>query len=351
MPFFSLRKKFLGIDIGTNSIKVVELSSLGQRKELRNYGEISASSFFKNSFRNFQKDTLLLSLKEIARGIKAILEEAKIKTKKAGFSVPDFSSFFINFDLPPMTEEELPEAVKYNARQYIPLSLKEVVIDWILVKGIPDTGERLQVLLVAIPKDVIYQYKEIARLCNLELLFLEAEAFSLVRAVAEKEKVETILDIGAQSTTINLVNKGKLIRSYSIDVGGNDLLERISSAFSLNRKESESMMKRIGLLPTKEKVNKILLPTVDIILAEVERIFENFEKTEGEKIEEIIIAGGCALLPGLKEYFFENLKRKVKIANPFREIFYPPILEKKIKNMGPSFSVAVGIALRGFEKL
>lgn len=351
MALFSFGKKFLGIDIGTESIKVVELAKRGERIELKNYGEISASSFFESSFRSFQENTLLLSLQEISRGIKAILEEAKIKTKKVGFSVPDFSSFFVNFDLPPMGEEELPEAVRYNARQYIPLSLKEVVIDWALIKGKPGNRERLQVLLVAIPKDILYQYQEIARLSNLEISFLEAEAFSLIRSVAEKEKIEAILDIGAQSTTINISEDGKLVRSYSIEVGGNDFVERICVALSVEREKAKELMGEFGLFPSKQAINKILIPLIDVVLTETERIFGNYERSEAKNIEEVVLAGGCALMPGLREYFSQTLAKKVKVANPFKEFFYPPILENRLKEIGPSFSIAVGVALRGLEMI
>ena len=93
----------------------------------------------------------------------------------------------------------------------------------------------------------------------------------------------------------------------------------------------------------------MLLPLIDLALKEIEMIAKNFHQIEGKEIQKFIIAGGTALLPGLKEYFEDYLKKEVEIANPFSKIFYPPILEKTLKKMGPAYAIAVGMALRGLE--
>lgn len=103
-----IAKNFLGIDVGTSSIKMVALSSWAGRIRLENYGEISAAALYQKPFRTFEKSTLLLSSEEISKAIKAIMEEAKIKARECVFSIPDFSTFFTNFELPPMSADELP---------------------------------------------------------------------------------------------------------------------------------------------------------------------------------------------------------------------------------------------------
>ena len=127
-----ISKNFLGIDIGTSSIKVVELSRKGQAQELENYGEIKTLSFKESPFRQVEKNTLSFSNQEVASAIKAVLREAEIQTKEVNFSIPDFSSFFTSFELPQMTKKELPGAVKYEARSYIPLPLSEITLIQIL---------------------------------------------------------------------------------------------------------------------------------------------------------------------------------------------------------------------------
>lgn len=358
--FFS-PKKFLGIDIGTSAIKVIELSKRGERKKLENYGEIQAKALYEKPFRTFEKSTLLLSSQDIARGIKAIIQEAKIKTKECIFSIPDFSSFFTTFELPPMTKEELPQAVRYEARQHIPLPLGEVALDWQIIEGEVDTSQKktkLQILLVAVPNEIINQYKEIAQLCGLQLLALEAEVFGLIRALvpADNKKIISLIDIGAQSTTCSIVGKRILKESHSFDFAGNEFIDRIAKSLSVDYSTAKNFKEKYGLsdtaLPHTETpypqttVKEIIQPLVDTILREIERIIRNYP---GPEIEKFIIGGGEALLPGLKEYFQEYLKKEVEIANPFANIFYPPILEKNLKEMGPSYTIAIGMALRGLE--
>jgi len=361
-----LPKKFLGIDIGTASIKLVELSAWGGRKKLENYGEIKAEAVQEKSFRTFKKKSLLLSNQEIAQAIKAISEEAKIKTRESFFSLPDFSTFFTNFELPSMTKEELPQAVFYEARQHIPLPLGEVTLDWKVIGGEVSGREktRLKILLVAVPNEVINQYQEIARLCNLKLLALEAEVFSLVRALiqADEEKTISIIDIGAHSTTCSIIDKRVLKVSHSFDFSGGILTERITKSLSIDYQTAEKLKERYGIVDTPpsssddavvslsgKKVKEILLPLFDAALNEIEKISQNFYQTEGKEVQKFILTGGLSLTPGFREYFANYLEKETEIANPFSDIIYPPILEETLKEMGPSFAIAFGVALRGFK--
>jgi len=354
-PFQMLfSKKSLGIDIGTSFIKVVEISKSRNRLKLGNYGSLSAPVLYEKPFRTFEKSTLLFSSQNIARAILAIKEEAKIKNRKAIFSIPDFSTFFTNFELPSMTKEELSQAVRYEARQHVPLPLKEVVLDWQVTEGetLEQKKTKLKILLVAVPNEVINQYQEIARMAQLELVAMEAEVFGLLHSLINEDDRELIclIDIGARSTTCNIIDKKVLKISYSFDMSGNELTRLISKGLNIDYREAENLKKKHGILLNQTlNVRQILLPLIDVILREIEKIFNNFyQKGEG-KIQKVILAGGSALIPGLKEYFAENLKKEVEIANPFSNIFYPPILEKTLKEMGPSYAIAVGMALRGLR--
>ncbi|MFH1180794.1 MAG: type IV pilus assembly protein PilM [bacterium] len=350
MSFFFkfIPKKFLGVDIGTSAIKIVELQRRGDRKKLENYGEVKASVLYEKPFRTFEKSSLLLSSQDIARAIYAVIQEAKIKTKDCVFSIPDFSSFFTNFELPQMTKEELPQAVNYEARQHIPMPLGEVTLDWQVVGGnLPiEQKEKLKILLVAVPNEVINQYQEIAQICQLNLFGLEPEVFGLIRSLPPEDQKPAfcIIDIGAQSTTCSIIERKVLKMSYSFDTAGNQLTEQIAKSLSVGYSEAEEMRKKYGLLPGGEKsIKDVLLPLVDVILREIERI------SSGKNIQKFILAGGASLIPGLKEYFQERLGKETEISNPFADIFYPPILEKTLKDMGPSYAIAIGMALRGLE--
>jgi len=362
--FFKIApKSFLGVDIGTFSIKIVEVSRAGKRKKLENYGEIQAEALYEKPFRTFEQSTLTVSHKDVVRSINAVLREARIKSNQAYFSIPDFSSFFTTFTLPAMTEEELPQAVNYEAHQHIPLPLQEVTLDWQVIERKTMNQQKVtpfKILLVAVPNEVIQQYQEIAKDVKLELLSLEAEVFDLARAlIGEREENETVclVDIGARSTTVSIIDKGVLKVSHSFDTSGNDLTDVISKGLNLDYQQAENAKKKYGLLASESAtsdsaVKEAMLPLIDLILDEVKKISSSFNETEeiGQKeIQKIILAGGTAFMPGLSQYFSKELQKPVVIADPFANIYYPPILEENLKAMGPSFAIALGSALRGLE--
>jgi len=350
LPFRIIGKTFLGIDVGTSCIKIVELSKFGKRIKLENYGEIGAPAFYERPFRTVEKTTLLLSSRDIAKAILAILEEAKIKTKKVIFSIPDFSTFFTWFDLPPMTREEISEAVRYEARRHIPVPLSEVTLDWQIIEGLSDRERtKLKILLIAVPNETIEQYRQIAELTHFELQALEAEVFAFSRSSLRDEKGTVLLvDIGARSTTCSIIDKGVLKRSYSFDISGNELTNTLAKSLNITFPEAEKLKKQYGLLPERN-LEKTFLPLIDLVLMEVEKVSKNFYYSESKEVQKVILGGGTALLAGLKEYFAQNLKKEVVVADPFANIFYPPILEKTLKEIGPAYTIAVGAALRGLE--
>jgi len=341
-------KSFLGVDIGTRVIKIVEISQKEKRMILENYGILDISGLYKDSFKTFEKNTLLLSSDNVANAISAIIKEAKIKTKMANFSLPDFASFFTTFELPPMSQKELVKAVEFEARKYIPLQPEEVVLDWQLTSSNPPDQGKNKILLSAIPKNTVEQYKNTAQKAGLELRALEAEVFALKRALAvEDQKTICIIDIGVQSTTVSLVEKKILQNSFSFDIGGKDFTFTLSKSLGIDVNQAEEIKKSKGL---KEKVVE---PILFSIIDECEKAIEHFEQEQKIIVEKIILTGGEVLIPGLVDYFQKilNSSRKisVELGQPFSKIFYPPALEEIINEIGPTLSVAVGEALKGFE--
>lgn len=362
--FAFVPKSFIGIDIGTAAIKVAEISGWGEKRTLKNYGQIDSARLYEGPFRTYQQDTLHLSSRQISKALKAIFQETGIETKKAAFSIPDFSTFFTTFDLPSMTEKELPEAVRYEARRHVPIPISEVTYDWQIVhkpkKGDEEGGYKI--LMVAVPNNVVYQYQEIAKFSKLDMVLLEAEVFGIIRSslTVEDKRGIMVIDVGAQSTTISVVANGILHSSYSFDVAGNDFTERISSSLGIKYPEAEQLKKTKGL-DIKSGNSEILLPIADSIFREMEKIIQAFKVSEHKSIEQVILAGNTSLLPGFREYLQQRFLQfsgitppshpedAVQIARPFQHLAYSPVLEETLKEMGPSYAVAVGLALRGFE--
>lgn len=318
------KKRIVGVDIGTSAVKLVEISRFGKVKRLENYGEVKSTFIHKEPLLN-EKNGNIISSDSAALAIKAILSESRIKTKAVIFSVPDFSTFCTSFDIPLMTEKEIPGAIHYNASQYITLPISEVALDWQIIPNYKnDKNSLLKVFLVAVPNQIVEDYKSIAKNADLELYALEAEALGMTRALAkDSKKTLCLVDMGVQSSTINIIDKGFLKRSYSF-------------SFRKNQLQDQNATKSLQVL-------------IEPLLTEIKNVSAEFLRQEQKEVDEVYLTGGTANLPGLKEYFQESLKKNIYVPNCFSGLLYTPILEETLNKMSPSFSAAVGVALGGLE--
>ena len=161
-----------------------------------------------------------------------------------------------------------------------------------------------------------------------------------------------MVDIGYTSTTISIVENNLLRQSYSFDISANSSTRALINYLKINWQEAEKVKQKFGLDPKEQSVFLALRPQINSISREIEKVCQNFYQTEGKKVENIVLAGGAASLPGLKEYFRVFLRKEIKIANPFRNsnLSYPPLLEGRLEEIGPSFAIAIGLALRGIGR-
>ncbi|MFA5431647.1 MAG: pilus assembly protein PilM, partial [Candidatus Paceibacterota bacterium] len=258
--------------------------------------------------------------------------------------------------LPPMSKKEMTIAIGFEARKYIPLPLSELVLDWQLMNK-ESPKEKNKILVMAVPKVIVEQYKIIAEQSGLELTALEAEAMALKRAVIKPNDPSTcLLDMGFQSTNINIVDEGFMKMSSSFDVAGKDLTYGLSETLNITVGEAEKIKREEGLIDNGEiKVSHILTPILSIISEKTKTVIKDFETKEGKKVGKVILAGGTSMLPGIKEYFEKILNQEasqnliVEIAEPFKSIIYPAALEKKMKEINANYAIALGEALRKFE--
>ena len=274
-------RKVVGVDIGTSAIKLVELSVWGETKKLENYGEIKSKFLYKEPSLN-EKSSNILSTDIISKAIRAILEEARIKTKAVTFSISDFSTFCTSFDIPPMTEKEIATAIRYNAAQYITLPITEVTLDWrVMPLSLGSKNSSLKVFLVAVPNQVIQEYQIIAKKAGLDLYSLEAEVFGITRAlVKDNKKTICLTDIGVQSSTINIVDKGFIKRSYSFNFDSNQLTRSVSSVLGLRYDQAEEIKNKEGINSSRSDIVTTLRSLVEPLLMEIKTISAEFFQQE-----------------------------------------------------------------------
>ncbi len=353
-PFLSKKKKFLGIDIGTSSTRVVELSysEKGGNVVLENYGEKTNKISKEDLYSGPIKKDFIPSSEEVAGDIKKILSSAEIKNRKASFSIPSFATFFTVFKVPVKPEEDITSAIQFEAKQHIPFPIEEVDLDWSVIEE-SETKDKTwsKVLLVAVPKKTISKYKEIAKKAEVEFLSIEPEVFSLSRASAvggDSNKVLQFIDIGIQSTTISIVENGVIKSTHNSDFSEREIARNLVSKLGVSYNEADEMRRNIGFIEgTKE--GDVMCEHLDVLVKESKQITDNFLRTENKQVQKNLLYGGPVMSPGLEDFIKTKTGRETCVSNPFLDFSYPSELKEVLKEIGPRYAIAAGLALRNRE--
>ncbi len=341
----------LGIDIGTASIKAVELA---REKDggitLTNYGTLEVGAQAERENAALQASSLKLFEVDVSRYMKTLISSMNTRVTRVVLSIPAFSIFSTVLDIPPMPEKEIAQALQFKARQYIPLPITSVSLDFVRVAP-------QKVLLLAIPNDIIKKYQSICRSVGLELVALEAEGMSSARALTaadqETEGPALILDVGSRSTGIFIAQKGLLQMQGQTDFAGASLTQGIAAGLGIAKRRAEDFKRERGIMNmgfgAEQELSTLLVPLVDVILNEAKRLCDRYSLAYGTAVTRVIFQGGGANMPGFVEYAKRKLQMEGVKAFPWRSIRHDPFAEAVLTPLGPSLAVAVGAALRGLD--
>jgi type IV pilus assembly protein PilM len=253
-------------------------------------------------------------------------------------------------DLPQLSPKELTQAIPFEARQYVPIPINEVALDWQLLGPTPgQEGQKVQVLLVAVPQDTIAKYQRIAELAGLNLKIIEIETIASARAIVGPDPSTLLLvDIGSRAAVITVVDEGYVRITRSIDTAGGDLTQVIANGLGISPIRAEMLKKSRGLLSGagEENLAALMAPLLDVIINEVQKLGALYQERTKREIKKVILTGGSANIPGLAEYVYREFQKEISIGNPFSQIQYPSQVAPVIANLGPIFAVAIGLALK-----
>jgi type IV pilus assembly protein PilM len=373
-------KSVLGVDLGSSSIKIVEVSEDAGKKKLETYGlaSFSAEGLPSGALTSFMEESAPenalekpaeraegltienLSNRQIGQIIKELAFQANVKTKVAYFSIPTYATFSTVVTLPLKSPEEIAAAIPYEAKKYIPVPMEDVLLDWVIFKktpaepiagSMPEAGtkaseaseglegqaqtsgqlaeiepeenkdkkqETTSVLLVAILKEVVEKYTEIAQVANLNARIMEAENFCLARAFSFSAGQRVmIIDAGDKFIDLTLVEDGMIkithnvvgaIEEKSKEIVGKKLISEIEKVFALNKKNFS-----------------------DDGFAERKIIF--------------VLAGGRALSQDMS-FLKDRFDAEIVTGDPFSNLEHQKALEPALEELGPSLAVAAGMAMR-----
>lgn len=347
-------KSVIGVDIGSSSLKVVQLRREGGTAVLETYGELALGPY---AGAEVGQATNLPAAK-IAETLKDLLREAAITTTEAGVSIPFSRSLLTLVELPRRDDPaEQKTVIELEARKYIPVPVSEVQLDWfILPEALPEGApapQKVKVLLVAVHNDELALLENVVQGANLAASFYEIEIFSTIRSVVDEPvKPVLVLDIGASATKVYVVETGVVALSHNIPEGGQDVTRTISSANNITMKRAETLKKEQGFMPHGEGYT---LETIELvfsrIFAEAKRALTQYETAHQKSVSGIILTGGGGVTKELAGYAQSFFSIDVKIADPFGKTQAPAFMTPVLQEIGPEFAVAVGLALRKLQEL
>jgi len=365
----------IGVDIGASSIKVVQLQKRRGVAVLETYGELSLSSYASSEIGQATN----LPASTIAEALRDLLREANVTTVKAGVSIPFSSSLISVVSMPALERKQLATMIPIEARKYIPVPIGEVSLDWFVVpneerlvqhededsdedkdddnKEAPK--EKIDVLLVAIHNNTLNKYNEIVQAAGLDVGFFEIEIFSAIRAIVEQSITPVmVLDMGSANTKLYIVEYGVVRSSHVINTGGQNLTQTLSRSLGLSITKAEELKRKSGMEDdtvnnnTEGSVNvkDVVSLGLDRVFAEANKVLMQYQQKNNKNVSKVILTGGGATIKGLVPLAKKNLETEVFLSNPFSKVETPAFFEDVLKEVGPEFSVAIGLALRKLQE-
>jgi type IV pilus assembly protein PilM len=345
------KKNLVGVDIGSSSVKAVELQGKPGNLQLLSLG-----------YENLQADSIvdgqIMELNDVSNVISNIFREHQIKTDRIAAGVSGHSVIVKNIVVPQMTQEELEESIEWHAEEHIPFDITDVSLDYQIIGSSPDA---LHVLMAACKRDKIANVKQAIQLAGKQPAVIDVDAFALqncyeVNYQPMPGQIVALLNIGAATMNINILNGTKSVFTRDVSVGGNQYTSLLQRELGLSHEQAESVKRGMPLPEgTEDRAIQPILETVsDILALEIQKTMDFYRATaeEGEgTVQKIYISGGGSKLPGLSEYLSNRFEVQVEVFNPFRQIkvdvrrFDPDYMREVV----PEMAVAVGLALRGVE--
>lgn len=340
-----MNNRAFGLDIGSTTIKAVLLSAEKDGYLLSAAGSVPTPEKGMLSDSPIDQETM-------AKAIRTLVAEAKITSKFVNVSMPENRVYTKVIEMPVLSDKELTTAIYWEAEQSIPVPLNEITFDYTVLRRPEKTGEEahMQVLLVGAPTQIIDKYTKILTLSGLTVVSIETELLSTIRALSSINfPTSIIVNIGASGTSLAIVKEGIIVFTYFVPIGGVAITRAIASDFQFEISQAEQYKQTYGYSSTEfeGKIGKSILPILNSILTEVKKAISFYaEKYQKDApINQIILSGGTAKLPGINAFFAQNTGIETTLGNPWKVVGSQQIPEDLQQN-GPQYCVAIGLAMK-----
>ena len=347
---FGAAKNVVGLDIGSSSIKAIELKKSKGQIEVTHIG-------FEPLASDIVVDSMIVDSGSVSSAISKIFIENTIKSRLVATSVSGHSVIVKKIAIPTMSEQELAEHIGTEAAQHIPFDITDVNIDFqILSEDL--SGPQMDVLLVAVKKDKILNHTNVLAQAGKTPVVVDIDAFALQNAYEvnyepDPSQVVALLNIGASVMNINIIRGWTPLFTRDVSVGGNQYTDALQKELDLSFEDAEKLkMGGTHAGVSEEQRTAILRSVSDILILEIQKTFDFFRATaSGENIRRIVVAGGTARVPGLLDLLKEEFAMPVEELYPFRKVAINPARhdENQLRELAPRLAIAMGLALRSFD--
>ncbi|HYD94280.1 MAG TPA: pilus assembly protein PilM [Noviherbaspirillum sp.] len=344
----------IGLDISTSGVKLVELSEAGKN-------EYRLERFASEPLpRGSVVDGNIENIEQVSEAVRRVWKKSGTRAKHVALGMPPASVITKKIILPAgLSEDQLEVQVESEANQYIPFALDEVSLDFCVIGPAQNSPDDVEVLIAATRKEKVEDRVAVAEAAGLKPLVMDIESYAaraaIDRITAQLPKggqgqIVALFQIGAQVTHVSVLQDGQTIYEREQPFGGNQLTQDIVRAYGLSFEDAEAK-KRSGDLPEGYE-RDMVEPFLENVALEVTRAIQFFfTSTPYTHIDQIFLAGGCAVTPGLVEIVAERAKISTSVVSPFKGMqLASGIREKQLRAEAPSYLVACGLAMRRFEE-
>ena len=345
MSLLSGVSEFFGLDIGNSSVRVVQLSnnSSGPRQLMR-YAMAPIDGKLAQS--DSQADR-----QKVAEVIKALIEQAQIKTKNVAVGIPSSKVFSIVVDIDRLAPAELAKTIKYQADSLIPTQIEDSKIDWAVIGDSPKDANKVEVLLSSVPNDFVESRLDLLESIGLNVVAFEPDNLSMVRSIVDPTVTQSqmVIDIGSKSTDLVITMAGtpRLIRA--IPTGSDAIIKSAIQNLNIDEKQAQEFVFKFGLSQQKleGQVYNAIIGTVDVLMNDIDKSIKFFQaRYQDIKLEKIVMTGGASSLPEFPLYIANKFGVNVEIGNAWKNVQFSPERSNELMAVSNHFSVAVGLAER-----
>jgi type IV pilus assembly protein PilM len=344
MDILSGVSEFFGLDIGTSSIRIVELRGTGPVKTLDRYGSAPVVG-------NIAMSDSRADQQKLSQAIVQLCKQAGITTKNVAVGIPSNRVFTTVIDMEKLSQAELAKTIRYQADSFIPTPLAESKIDWALLGDSPKDPTKSEVLLSSVSNNYVESRLDMLESVGFNVIAFEPDTFAVMRSIVAPDATlpQMVLDVGARSSDLIIVINGAPRLTRSIPVGTEAIIRSAVAGLGVDAAQATQFVYKFGVSRDKleGRVYNAIINVIDNLVSEIEKSIKFFQgRYPNQKLDRIVVTGGASTLPEFPLYIANKFGVNVEIGNAWRNVSFPANRQNELLSISNHFAVACGLAER-----